>query len=270
MNNRDEYSYQGLAQLYAGWAKRSETPQEAAEYISKAEAVIDEGLRVVKVRDGLWIESSKIQSMLGDQPLCLRALENAVRESPGSIIARYLLAKAYRTMKRPQEAVDVLDPVVKSHQDEYRPFIEYSLALVDLQKPYNEAIAVLRLSTLYGLSDPRFIATLGGMLFMNGEFTEADRVFGESLKREFPSAEMHSIEFRPPDPMDSKRLFRLNGKVVAVKAGFAFLECPGYPNFLCPGSKYGGLLMTKGLEVTFGVAFSAKGAVADHPQAKTN
>lgn len=268
MNNRDEYSYQGLAQLYAGWARRSETPEESAEYISKAEAVIGDGLKVVRVRDGLWIESSKIQSLLGDQPSYLRALENAVRESPGSIIARYLLARAYRTTKAPQAALSVLDPVVQSHQDEYRPFIEYALALVDLQRPYKEAIAVLKLSTLYGLSDPRFIATLGGMLFMDGEFTEAEKVFAEAIKREFSSFEMHSIAFRPPDPIDSHKPFRLDGTVVAVRAGFAIFECPGYPNFLCPSSKYGRLLMTKGLEINFDVAFSAKGPIADHPQVK--
>jgi len=32
---------------------------------------------------------------------------------------------------------------------------------------------LLRLSTLYGFSDPRFIGTLGGMLFLDGNFTEA-------------------------------------------------------------------------------------------------
>ena len=266
MYKRDEYSYQGLAQLYVGWTRRCETPEEAAEYISKAEGVIGEGLKVVKVRDGLWIESSRIQAMLGDQPSYLRALENAVRESPGSIIARYLLARAYRTMRLPDKAIEVLDPIVKTHQDEYRPFIEYSLALLDLQKPYADAIAVLRLSTLYGLSDPRFIATLGGMLFMNGEFTQAQKAFGESLKREFSSTEMHSVEFRPSDPMDSTRFFRIEGKVVAVKAGYSFIESAGYPNFLCPGSKYSKLLMSKGLEISFEVAFSAKGPIANHPQ----
>ena len=44
----------------------------------------------------------------------------------------------------------------------------------ELGEPYSKPIALLKLSTLYGLSDPRFIATLGGMLFLDGEFTEAE------------------------------------------------------------------------------------------------
>lgn len=266
INERDEYCYQGLAQLYIGWARRVEAPEEAAEYFSKAEDIIDQGLKVVRVRDGLWIESSKIQSILGDQPSFLHALENAVRESPSSIIARYLLARAYRNMKRPQDAIDVLLPVIENFQDEYRPFIEYALALIDLQKPYNEAIAVLRLSTLYGYSDPRFIATLGGMHFMNGAFSDAQKVFNESVKHEFSYAEMHSIEFRPPDSIDPDKFFRLRGKVVSVKAGYAIIESSGYPNFVCPGSKHGGLLMSNGLEITFDLVFSAKGPLAVCPQ----
>lgn len=37
--DRDVYDYHGLAQLYFGWAKRSESAREASEYISKAEGV---------------------------------------------------------------------------------------------------------------------------------------------------------------------------------------------------------------------------------------
>lgn len=60
---------------------------------------------------------------------------------------------------------------------------------------------------------------------------------------------------------------RLRGKVVLVRAGFAFIESPGYESFFCPGSKFGGLLMKQGVEVSFEPAFSAKGAVADKPAA---
>ncbi len=198
MYAKDEYSYQGLSQLYLGWAKRASTPEEATEYISKAEEIINEGLKIVPVRYGLWIESSNVQKLLGNEPSRVKALEKAVQDSPGSIVSRYLLGRAYRKANLPQKTVDVLEPVIKNHHDEFRAFVEYAIALVNLKKPYKEAIAVLRLSTLYGLSDPRFIATLGGMLFMGEQFSEANEVFAQSSKRDFTATELNTIQFRPP------------------------------------------------------------------------
>src|SRR5712692_9400966 len=49
-NNKDEYAYQGLATLYVEWAKRTDDSTESTEYLAKAEAVINDGLRHVRVR----------------------------------------------------------------------------------------------------------------------------------------------------------------------------------------------------------------------------
>jgi tetratricopeptide (TPR) repeat protein len=65
LNERDEYGYQGLASLYVDWAERTEDANESAEYIARAESTITEGLRKVRVREGLWIVSSRIQRVLG-------------------------------------------------------------------------------------------------------------------------------------------------------------------------------------------------------------
>ena len=218
MYKRDEYSYQGLAQLYIGWAKRISTVSERMEYLSKAEEIISEGLKKVRARDSLWIESSRIQEFLGDHPSHVEDLEKAVRDTPGSIIGRYLLGRAYRKDKRYQDAKDVLDPVIKNHQDEFRAFVEYALAILYLNKDYKESIAVLNLSTLYGLSDPRFIATLGGMTFMNLSFTDANIIFDESSKNSFIWDELHSVQFRPPNFSDMNDFLRLKGKVTTVKS----------------------------------------------------
>ena len=44
----------------------------------------------------LWIESAKIQKFLGDNPGYIRNLERAILEAPQSIVARYILGRAYR------------------------------------------------------------------------------------------------------------------------------------------------------------------------------
>jgi Flp pilus assembly protein TadD len=263
--DRDEYAYQGLAQLYLDWAMRVKEAAESTEYVAKAEGIISEGLRLVLVRDGLWIVSSNIQDWIGNEPSRLHALEQAVKSTPGSIIARYLLGRAYRHAGSPTKAMAVLEPLIRDHPDEFRACVVYARALMDLGQPYAKAIAVLRLSTTYGLTDPRFVATLGGMLFMNGEFTEATKVFQESIKQQFPPDEANRIQFRPRDPKDPQFPLRLEGDVVSVKFSQALIQASEYPAFSCPGSRWGGLNMRLGMEIRFEPVFSARGPLAHRP-----
>ncbi len=269
LSPRDDFCYQGLARLYFGWAKRlwQHHEDEATEYISKAEEVITEGLRTVRVRDSLWVVSAEIQAWLGDEHGRIEALEKAVVASPQSIVPRYLLGRAYRKLYRLDEALQVLEPIIKNHFDNFRAFVEYAVSLILLGRPYSEAIAYLKQSTLYGLRDPRFIATLGGMLFMNGEFSEAIQIFNEASKHDFTSHELNTVQFAPPDPSNTVEPLRIPGKVISVKAGYCFVEAPRYSTFLCPGSLFNGVVMREGLEVTFQPAFRAKGAIAYQPQA---
>lgn len=267
MAPRDHYCYQGLAELYFGWARRCGSETEAAEYIAKAEEVISRGLREVRVRDGLWIESANVQKFLGNNPGYLGALEKAVSVTPGSIVARYLLGRAYRKEGRMKEAADVLKPVIVNYPEEYRSHVEYAVLLYHLGKGYGECIAVLRQSTLYGYSDPRFISTLGGMLFMDNAFSEAEKVFDESNKRNFTVTELNMIQFRPIDQKNLNQPYEVRGRVQSVKAGYAWIESEGFPRpFLCPGSKFRGLLMQKGLRLVFELAFNARGPIADNPE----
>jgi tetratricopeptide (TPR) repeat protein len=264
MYAKDEYAYQSLAQLYVDWARRASTEVESADYLSRAESVISEGLRTVTTRDGLWIVSASIQELLGNRPEYLKELERAVRSSPTSIVARYLLGRAYRRAGNPDKALAVLKPVIEGDTSEFRAFVEYAFSMNDLGEPYSKTIAVLRMSTLYGYSDPRFVGTLGGMLFMNEDFSAAKLVWNESFKREFPAEEAQRIQFRPRDPADASKRLELPGKIAALKLGYAFVDAPGLPSFFCHASKFGGLLMRPGMDVRFGPAFSARGAVVAH------
>jgi tetratricopeptide (TPR) repeat protein len=262
-NSRDEYGYQGLATLYADWAESAEDAAEATDYLAKAEGVINDGLRQVRVRDGLWIVSARIQGVLGRGPEYMKALVKAASEATSSVIAKYLLGRAYRRAGDPARAIAVLKLVIEAHTDEFRACVECARAMEALGEPYSKCIALLKLSTLYGLSDPRFIATLGGMYFLNGDFSDAETVFNETSKREFPASEAQRVLYRPRDRTDLNAPLRMTGKVATVKAGYAFIDVPGYPSFFCPGSKFGAVIMRTGLQVQFEPAFAPKGQVAD-------
>ncbi len=267
MKADDHYCYQGLSQLYLAWAKRSNSSDEITDYVSKAEDSINLGLKKVKIRDGLWIESSNIQRFIGDNPARIKDLERAVDSAPGGIVGRYLLGRVYRKEGHYQEAADILKPTILNHPDESRSFVEYALALYHLGKSYKACIAVLQQTTLYGYSDPRFISTLGGMLYLDGNFSQAEKVFEHSAKRNFTASELNTIQFRPLEVFDRNIPLRVRGTVISVKAGYALIEAAGFPKpLLCPGSKFRGILMRKGLKLSFQPAFNAKGPIADDPK----
>jgi len=262
MYKRDDYSFKDLADLYLEWARRAESSDEQLEYIEKAEITISEGLKHVYSRDSLWIVSSEIQKFIGNEPSRIRALEKAISETPSSIVGRYLLGRTYRKGNMSQKALEVLKPIIEKHHEEFRAFVEYAISMLNIGRPYAEAIAVLRLSNLYGLSDPRYIATLGGMLFLNKEFPDAESVFNETNKHHFTADELNKIQFCSPDPSDSERPLVFEGTVISLKAGYAWIHSEGYPSFFCPSSKYGGVNIQLNLRVKFKPCFSARGPLA--------
>jgi len=163
--------------------------------------------------------------------------------------------------------MEVLRPVLEGHPNEVRPAIQYALALDALRKPYPESIAVLRLANLYGFRDPRYVATLGGMLYLNGDFTEAKEVFSKIDLENFSFDERTRVFYEPRSREEPTEPLTLQGRVTAVKPGYAFIQVPGYTDVFCPGSRFGDLIMTPGLEVKFTLAFAARGAQARNPQA---
>ncbi len=265
MYPRDEYSYQGLAELHFKWSQKCISDTEQADYLAKAEEIITTGLSNVHNREGLWIISAEIQKWLGNTPSHINALEKAVQVSPNSIFPRYILGRAYRKMQQPLKALEVLRPVIQQHFEEYRCFVEYSVALIHANHTYREAISILEQSKTFGLRDPRFIATLGGMYFMNSDFDAAEKVFQEANRHNFTSQEKNTIQFQPPNTNDLSKPLRLKGQVVNVLSSYCFVESRDYARFFCPGTKYNGIMMKQGLEITFEPAFTAKGSVANDP-----
>ena len=264
MKRRDEYAYQALATLYLDWAKQADTDEEAALYVTKAEETVSEGLRNCREKDGLWIVSSEIEKWLGNDPSRLKSLETAVSASPGSIIARYLLGKAYRQCNRHKDALSVLKPNIKNYPEEFRSFAEYSLNLLGDGKSLKEVIAVLEIASGAGLGDARYIALLGGLMFLNGEYKRAEQVFSESIRRELSQTDLQQVSFRPINYQTGAPI-QLTGKVIIRKPTYSILEVEGHPHYFCHASMYGKLVLKVGMRVSFEIGFSARGANALDP-----
>lgn len=266
MQDRDEYGYHGLAMLYFTWAKRVRDGEERAEYLARSEEVIAEGLRQSRQRESLYVASAEVHQYLGDDPSALQALEKAVEAHPESGIARFLLAR-YRLRKgESEEAMELIKGTLEREPEDVRAAVLFAQATEASGATRAPAIAVLEQANLYGARDPRYVATLGGMLFMEGRFTEAAAVFKDALDRGFNFDELRRIEFVPKDASDPSEPVRLEGRVTQVRAGFAFVEASGYPAFFCHSTKYGNVLMRPGKRLSFQPAFCPRGAVALEPR----
>lgn len=267
-NPRDDYFYQTLAQLYLDWAKRLEDEAEASEYIKKCEATISRGLRMVRDRDALWIISADVQKYLGNQPARIQKLKRAVEESGTDVVARYLLGRLYRQQGEHQQTITVLDSVVRSQFSEFRSFVEYVRAMLQLNEPYSKCIAVLSQARLDGITDPSYVGLLGGLYVMNGELKEALRTFEEAEKQEFGYEEKKRIQFRPSDPVTHSRP-RVVGTIVTVKPSYVFIRADRYPDVISHMTKVGQTTLQRGTRVTFEPAFSARGCIGENLKLQT-
>lgn len=257
-NPRDEYSYQSLAELFLQWAKKSDDLQESIDYLNRAQAVVFRGLRQVRQREGLYLVSARIAQEIGDGPARLSALRQALEAAPTSAVVRYVLGSALQREGKFDEAIRVLLEGLKQGPDD--PFLALALALAyhEAGRDYAESVAVLYIARMKGARDPVFVATFGGMLVMDGQFGDAEDVWQRAEEQNFTFADANRVAFRPHPGMTRPHL---TGRVSSVRAGYAFVDVPGMPDFFWPGAQFGGSTPTLNQAVTFEPGFSARGPV---------
>lgn len=261
MNNRDSYGYQGIAELYIDWAKKTPDNDEETLYLSKAEEILTKGLSKVSDKETIWMELSKIDQYLCDTPGQIEKLRKAVSLAPESPMANYLLAKTLSSHQEYEDALKLFKSAFQLHPQNYRNSIEYAKATVLLsngsEANIKEAIAILQQSTLNGYSDPYFITTLGGLLFLDKQFTEAEGVFQEVQRREL------QYMFKPlfdPCCWNINNIF--NGTVKYVGGGYSKILIDGYSEVNCTSSKVDDVILQRNMKVNIDLKFNMRGPIA--------
>ncbi len=156
LNDRDEYSTQGLADLYLDWAKRI-APHDAAEsidYVRRSEETVREGLAKVRQKEGMYIVSSRIEEFLGDLPEASMSCARQRTSAPDGVIAAYLLGMALRRSGDLQAADAVLSRSLERNPDDPRLARALAVTKVELSKDYSVGISVLGLAALRGPMTP--------------------------------------------------------------------------------------------------------------------
>ena len=265
MKDRDSYGYQGIAELYIDWANKTPDIDEETLYLSKAEEILTKGLTKVSDKETIWMELSKIDLYLSNTPGQIEKLRKAISLAPESPMANYLLAKTLSSHQEYEEAIRLFKSAFQIHPQNYRNSIEYAKAIVlhsnGSESSIKEAIAILQQSTLNGYSDPYFISTLGGLLFLDKQFAESEAVFQESQKREL------QYMFKPlftPSSWNIKGNF--TGTVEYVGGGYTKILLNGYSEVSCASSKVNDIVLQRNMKVTIDLKFNMRGPIAFIPQ----
>lgn len=176
-------------------------------------------------------------------------------------MANYLLAKTLSSHQEYEDALKLFKSAFQLHPQNYRNSIEYAKATVLLsngsEANIKEAIAILQQSTLNGYSDPYFITTLGGLLFLDKQFTEAEGVFQEVQRREL------QYMFKPlfdPCCWNINNIF--NGTVKYVGGGYSKILIDGYSEVNCTSSKVDDVILQRNMKVNIDLKFNMRGPIA--------
>jgi tetratricopeptide (TPR) repeat protein/cold shock CspA family protein len=261
----DSYGHSGLASLYLRWSQRPKlSTDEATEYLEKAEAVVSQGLRVVTERTSLLITSAEIQKELGNQPARLIKLRQAVESDSASAVGRYLLARAYRDQGQPRKTMEVLERIIKTDFKQVRAYVEYTRAMLEIGEPIKKCAATLAQCRLDGESDSAFVGLYAGLLFMDGKYVEAKKLWDTAKEHTFSYEERIKRQFTPRDPTDFAKRVRLAGVIQHVRPGYVLIQPDEGPVVISKMTGVGGTPLSPGQKVTFELTFSAKGALAEN------
>jgi len=259
----DSYGHSGLAMLYLNWSRRSKiSDDEATEYLEKAETVISQGLKVVSERASLLITSAEVQKDLGDQPARLSKLRQAVESDSASPIARYLLARAYRDQGVPLKTIEILDPIIKNDFTQVRAYVEYTRAMLESGETSRKAAATLSVCRMDGETDASFIGLYGGLLYIDGKYAEAQKLWDDAKELNFSDEERTRRQFVPRDHASRNKL-RFVGDVVHIKPSYILIQPEEGPTIISKITAIGGKPLEKGQRVDYELSFSARAPLAE-------
>lgn len=209
------------------------------------------------------IISAKIQKELGNRPEWLSKLRQAVESNKGSEISRYLLGRAYREEKKPDKAMQVLEPVIRTDFGNVRAYVEYTRAMLDAGEPINKCIATLAQCRLDGELDAAYIGLFGGLLFLENRFADAKKLWDDAKEKNFSYEERKKRQFLPRDPTDRSKPLRLAGIVQIVKPGYLLIQPDSGPLVISTSTVVDGVPLKHAEQVNFEISFSAKGPLAE-------
>jgi cold shock CspA family protein len=189
-----------------------------------------------------------------------------VEADSASAIGRYLLARAYRDQGNPKKTMEVLEQIIKTDFKQVRAYVEYTRAMLELNEPIRKCAATLSQCRLDGESDPVFIGLYGGLLFVDGRYADAKKMWDHAKELGFSYEERMKRQYIPKDPSDSTKPRRFSGTIQHVKPGYVLIQPEAGPLVISTTTIIGTTTLQRLQRVIFELTFSAKGPFAENLQ----
>jgi cold shock CspA family protein len=206
--------------------------------------------------------SAEIQKELGNQSERLSKLRQAVASDAASIVGRYVLATAYRDKGEPKLTMDVLDPVIKNDFTQVRSYLVYVRAMLHQVESPKKCAATLAQCKLDGGTNPAFVGLYGGLLYIDGSFEAAKKVWDDATEQNFTTEERNRRQYIPLDVNGTRMRFR--GTVMRVKPSFIFISPTDGFDVISFALAVDGVSLKKGDSVEFSLSFSARSSLAEN------
>ena len=143
-------------------------------------------------------------------------------------------------------------------------YMEYTRAMLETCEPIKKAAATLSQCRLDGETDSSFIGLYGGLIYLDGKYDEAMKLWNEAKELNFSDEERTRRQFVAYDPLDRSKKLRFSGSVVHPKPTFVLIQPDEGPVIISRMTVVENTILQRGLKVDFELSFSAKGPLAEN------
>lgn len=144
-----------------------------------------------------------------------------------------------------------------------RAYVEYTRAMLETGETFKKSAATLSVCRTDGETDASFIGLYGGLLYIDGKYAEAQKLWDDAKELNFSDEERTRRQFVPRDHATGSKL-RFAGNIVHIKPSFILIQPEEGPVVISKITGVGGEPLEKGQGVDYELSFSAKAPLAEN------
>ncbi len=135
--------------------------------------------------------------------------------------------------------------------------------MLETGETFKKSAATLSVCRTDGETDASFIGLYGGLLYIDGKYAEAQKLWDDAKELNFSDEERTRRQFVPRDHATGSKL-RFAGNIVHIKPSFILIQPEEGPVVISKITGVGGEPLEKGQGVDYELSFSAKAPLAEN------
>lgn len=135
--------------------------------------------------------------------------------------------------------------------------------MLETGETFKKAAATLSVCRMDGETDSSFIGLYGGLLYIDGKYIEAQKLWEDARELNFSDEERTRRQFVPRSQETGEKL-RFNGVIVLVRPSFVLIQHDDGQTVISKMTSVGGKPLEKQQKVDFELSFSAKSPLGEN------